>query len=584
MKVLPMEHVTMKGELAERATANFARLELAEYAPDRLFQPAGYSWPGDFEGRTILAWVLLSRATGKEAWFLEEVLSKLPGHYNERGYLGTIHPQGTLDEQQLSGHSWLLRGLCEYYEWKRDSRVFGWIGNIVRGLLLPAAGIYAGYPISPDERKRQGEAIGELTGEKIGAWYVSSDIGCAFIMLDGATHAYSIMPSPELKELIEEMMARFVSIDFIGVSMQTHATLSALRGMLRFYALHPQEDLLKEIVRIYQLYRQTAMTDNYENYNWFGRPDWTESCAVVDSFMVSFQLWQITDNPNDLEDAQHILLNGMGYGQRPGGGFGCNVCASGSQHELKPHPDLFEAYWCCSMRGGEGLARAVEYAFLQDEQTIRLVFYHNASVKMSWGEESIEFTVETSYPIEGQAVLRIKHSTLKQARSFQLYIPAWVDASEVKLSLNGNSVASGVTAGFARCEGLFREGDEIRLSFPVGLRREQALQGDERSITYRHGALLLGADMEQGLDKERDVQDKTGSSGEAVPADHRSAGTADGAQDAPSPNGSLKEDMVYLGNGEYLVKPDHLTLSPINRLFYKTTEKARQDHKLVIFP
>ncbi|GGD98694.1 beta-L-arabinofuranosidase domain-containing protein [Paenibacillus nasutitermitis] len=560
MKVLPMECVTMKGELAERANANFARLELAEYAPDRLFQPAGYSWPGDFEGRTILAWVLLSRATGKDALFLEEVLEKLPGYYNERGYLGMIHPKGTLDEQQLSGHSWLLRGLCEYYEWKRDSRVYGWIGNIVRGLLLPAAGIYAGYPISPGERRQEGEAIGELTGEKIGAWYVSSDIGCAFIMLDGATHAYSIMPSPELKELIEEMIARFTDIDFIGVSMQTHATLSALRGMLRFYSFHPQEDLLQEINRIYQLYRQTAMTDNYENFNWFGRPDWTESCAVIDSFMVSFELWRITDDPGCLGDAEHILLNGMGYGQRPGGGFGCNVCASGGHHELKPHPDLYEAYWCCSMRGGEGLARAVEYAFLQDSETIRLPFYHKATVKTSWDDESIAFTVETSYPIEGETAIKIESSTLKQARKFQLYIPAWVDPSDVKLSLNGEAVPSEVADGFASCEGLFREGDVIRLSFPVGLRREQAMQGDERSVTYRHGALLLGADGELYV----------------AACEHK-------VNDDPRGTGS-QEAPIYLGDGEYLFQSSQIKLSPVNRLFYKTTEEAKQDHKMVIFP
>lgn len=36
------------------------------------------------------------------------------------------------------------------------------------------------------------------------------------------------------------------------------------------------------------------MTENYENFNWFQRPEWTETCAVVDSYQLTLDLWKHT--------------------------------------------------------------------------------------------------------------------------------------------------------------------------------------------------------------------------------------------------------------------------------------------------
>ena len=53
--------------------------------------------------------------------------------------------------------------------------------------------------------------------------------------LDGLSREYSILHISELKGLLEEMIQEFSNIDFVGISMQTHATLSAVRGILCFY-------------------------------------------------------------------------------------------------------------------------------------------------------------------------------------------------------------------------------------------------------------------------------------------------------------------------------------------------------------
>ena len=131
LKPVSPESVTVSGELAERISRNFDRLETPLYQPEAVFwtEEESGGWPADKEGRTILALVLDSRASGRTPVYLDTMMKILPTKLNERGYLGTIHTP-VVDEQQLSGHGWLLRGLCEYYEWKGDSAAL----NVARGI------------------------------------------------------------------------------------------------------------------------------------------------------------------------------------------------------------------------------------------------------------------------------------------------------------------------------------------------------------------------------------------------------------------------------------------------------------------
>src|SRR5690606_30673683 len=115
-------------------------------------------------------------------------------------------------------------------------------------------------------------------------WLLSSDIGCDFIFMDGVIHAYSLFPDPEVKALVEEMIQRFLQMDLVGIKAQTHATLTALRGLLRYYSLTGESYLLEEVVERYDLYHGQAITENFENFNWFGRLAVVEVIPLNDFF------------------------------------------------------------------------------------------------------------------------------------------------------------------------------------------------------------------------------------------------------------------------------------------------------------
>ena len=118
MKHIALDKLIMQGDLAMRANLNFARLETEKYWPETIFEMDQHAWPADWEGRTMLALTMHARATGRTPAFLDEILENLIGRLNDKGYVGPVHPDGVTHEQGMSGHSWMIRALTEYYIWK----------------------------------------------------------------------------------------------------------------------------------------------------------------------------------------------------------------------------------------------------------------------------------------------------------------------------------------------------------------------------------------------------------------------------------------------------------------------------------
>jgi len=418
MRFLSFGSFSARGEINARAGLLYSRLESPMYRPEMIFSVETAGWPGDWEGRTILALTLLAQTTGKEPAYLDEIVEQLEHHCNEKGYMRQILENGDVDEQQLSGHSWLLRGLCEYYLYRKNDPsvsvpVLKRIETIIENLFLPAAGRYREYPIRPEDRVEEGKESGHI-GKKVGHWYLSSDTGCAYIPLDGVSHAYVLLDQysgnrqlvSRLKELLDEMTANFYTIPFLEICVQTHATLTGCRGILRLYEHDRDPDKLAFVRKIFKLYCEEGMTANYANYNWFGKPDWTEPCAVIDSFMLAVQLYAHTGEMQYAEKAQRILYNALYAGQRANGGFGTDTCVGA---ENKPDNHLlacssYEAYWCCSMRGGEGLASVSRCSILEKDNHAAVILYPMEGLYTVHG---VRLQIRTSYPLGNSVTVKI---------------------------------------------------------------------------------------------------------------------------------------------------------------------------------
>lgn len=479
-----LEHVEMRGELAERINRNFDRMESELYRPAAVYwsEEESGGWPADKEGRTMLALVMDARASGRTPVYLKELVGMLPSHLNERGYMGSVHD--FVDEQQLSGHGWLLRALCEYYEWTGDKSVMETACGIADSLFLPIASVVEKYPISPDSRRRD---VGDMSGSAqnvISGWRLSSDVGCVFIGMDGLIHYYSHNPKPELKALIDSLIDLFMKIDLIGIKAQTHATLTSLRGIIRYAKATGDYSLIPEVEKRWDLYRKYGMTENYENYNWFCRYDtWTEPCAIIDSYIVAMQLWQLTRRPEYLEDAERIYYNGICVTQRANGGFGCDKPVGHVYEDLSVHCD--EAHWCCTMRGGEGLGRVAEYSYFVKGDTIFVPSYHDSRLTL----DDIVIDQKSDYPFGNRVVLELSGGS---DVALALGAPGYMNIECI--SVNGKSISPGTSNGFVTVEGL-NDGDRVELNYSFKAEKRE-VQGNAEPKKYKmvYGPLVLGAE------------------------------------------------------------------------------------------
>ncbi len=340
-------------ELQTRIALNAEHLENDPYYQiENVFSPAEYTWQGDKEGRALLAFVSHYKITGKKIACMEELLQKMSEKLNEKGYFG-VPLENILSEQLLSGHSWLLRGLCEHYEQFHDAFSLETLIKITENLYLKTVGNYHTYPINREKADRGGVSGTDLGN--VGIWRLSTDVGCAFMSIDGLSHVYKITKDMRVKTLLDEMIDVYLAIDKASLRAQTHCTLSAARGMMRMYEISNEPKYLDGAISIWELYVHGGMTYTYQNLNWWQRPKtWTEPCAIIDSLMLSIELFKATGKEKYRKTTARIYQNGFATLERSNGGAGTDsIVFEGGETAL--FIKSWEARFCCTMRLAEGL-------------------------------------------------------------------------------------------------------------------------------------------------------------------------------------------------------------------------------------
>ena len=408
--------ISVQGELFRRINLNKQRLSDKLYKYPQVFNYPS-DWPGDFEGRTILCLISLYKAFfgyQKEQQEimdqLNEIISHLDEYTNEDGYFGKKFDGKIADEQQISGNSWFLRGLIEYYKITSDKKIYNRIEKIFNNFVFKLFPFYQKY----NNVFHDGQVSGTLTENAKDLWLYSSDVGCAFIMLDALGSYCVLTKKEEAIEFAKHLIERFNSINILKNRLQTHATLSFTRGVLKVFETTHEEYLLDLAKHYFNLYLTKGMTLDYSNFNWFEFPEsWTEPCCIIDSFIVSHKLFIYTNHYNYLKLCNRIFYNGIRGAQRSNGGAGCNTCLNDKSKILKIH--LYEAYFCCTMRLGEGLFYICSHVFDENNDFIRINYLEKSVLNTNNGEIEIKDSIYNSKNIS------IRNNANKD---LYIYIPA----------------------------------------------------------------------------------------------------------------------------------------------------------------
>ena len=472
------------GLLKQQIEKNYERLHSPIYDENHIFRDNSYAWSGDWEGRTILALVSLWKATGKKPARLDAILTRLYEKLQPNGYLGAVLDTSKINEMQLAGNGWLLSGLCELYELTQDEKVLQAVCGLVNKLYLVVAPFYRKYPLEIANDKK-GKKMGEYKGKVENGWALSTDVGCAFISLDGITRAYQILKWGNLKQNLADMIDQFEQIDIVKNNYQTHASLSCARAVIRFYECTGEEKYLRLAKRVMEEYIRFGMTANYSNYNWFSVQSWTEPCAIIDSFILAKRLFLATGERKYLLLMQNIYYNALLYAQRDNGGFGCDSCVDETQPVLMMDiKDNYEALWCCTMRGGEGLFEASTSQLLASGTSFILGLFN--SFRYTDGKNDIE--VRSEYPY-GSTIEIVVHR-IEGGRNIR--IPVFDGGCKTECNR-----AYTIADGYILLENLYC-GEKIELSV-----QEQVVSGEYHGKKIiRKGLLLLGELNECNIEKK----------------------------------------------------------------------------------
>lgn len=481
LKPIPFEDQSPDGLLKARAELSFRRLQEPYFQWDNVSRVNFGAFPGDALGRTINGLTLLSQALHQpEPASLKEIMRRVPALANPDGYLGPKLPESRANEDTMAGHNRYTYGLAEYALWTKDPAAKESLKRMVANLFVPARAAIAGY---------------RETSEAKVDWHLSGgDVGQFFTTLDGMTRAYALVPSPEFKATIETAIERYRKLDLVGLSAQTHAMLSAATGILRWHEIHHRPEDLAFAEALYKQYRALAMTETFENYNWFNKPQWTEACGVIDSFILTVNLWRQTGRANYLEDAHLILFNGLLPGQLHNGGFGTGPCVGHATGTCRTKLHS-EAPFCCSMRGGEGIARAIQYSYFQDKDTVVLPFYSNGMATLRFAEGTCKVRQETGYPHKGQVRLEVLESQLNAEKKWRFFVPSWALKDSFEIRVNGKMAEPRLADSFAEIAVQLVRGTVVEVVFQQERGPRPAVQDElaQGATRYFDGPLLLGS-------------------------------------------------------------------------------------------
>jgi hypothetical protein len=223
----------------------------------------------------------------------------------------------------------------------------------VENLYLKAYDGFYRYPVI-----RKNDQNGGVSGsalEVLNGWLLSTDIGCVYMCIDGLSEYYALTKDQRVCDMLKGIIDLFMEIDRLTLKCQTHATLSACRGMIKFYKATGDKKYFDYAKSVFELYLSQGMTLNYENYNWFSRPEtWTEPCAVVDSLIVSGELFKLTGEKRYKTLTRRIWFNALQFCHKNNGGAGPDTCATKERPYIKMF--MYEAPFCCTMHFCEGLS------------------------------------------------------------------------------------------------------------------------------------------------------------------------------------------------------------------------------------
>ena len=216
-----------------------------------------------------------------------------------------------------------------------------------------------------------------------------------------------------------------------------------------------------------------------------------EHCNTYNMLKLTRHLygWQPQAALFDFYERAH--LNHVMAAQHPqNGGFTyMTPLMSGVVREFSTDKD--DAFWCCVGSGMEAHAKHGESIFWQGGDTLFVNLYIPAEAQ--WEKRGAVVTLDTAYPMEGQATLSFTRLDRAGRFPLALRVPGWANG-QAQVEVNGQAVSPRFERGYAVVDRRWKTGDTVSIRLPLDLRVETT-PGDDSVVAVLRGPMVMAADL-----------------------------------------------------------------------------------------
>ena len=170
--IIPSGNITVEGELRERIERNFFRMQDEPFRAGKagINECRSPGWPGDWEGRALLASVLDGESLKKKSPTIDALTGWIYSLMNDEGYRsepGDKLNLNDINEQMHSAQNWLMRAFMEYYRVTGKTEYLETVKTILEKLYLPIKPHLKNYPRTAEDRSYAHEfaVVGKTNGQ-----------------------------------------------------------------------------------------------------------------------------------------------------------------------------------------------------------------------------------------------------------------------------------------------------------------------------------------------------------------------------------------------------------------------------------
>lgn len=224
-------------------------LPVGNILKDSIAQPfSKRDFPGEREGRALLEYCRQHSLTKENGPGADEIIKALAESVRDHGYFGPELDMDAIDEGQLAGNGWFLRGLMAFYKLFQLQQALELARRAVDRLFFPVTYAYSAYPM-------------ERNCETVGNWRLSPDVGCAFTAIEGMSCYYEVTRDKSLEMSLAYVIWQFMRLEKLGLNMESGAVLAAARGILKYGEISGDQEYLIYLREMWKRREESSMDD-----------------------------------------------------------------------------------------------------------------------------------------------------------------------------------------------------------------------------------------------------------------------------------------------------------------------------------